>query len=314
VNKDLIELIKHEPNFVRLKNNISRTSHAHLVVCPDLLFSSLFCKELIKEILTNNNLSNLAQKIDSGAYVDIQEINGVELNSIKVLDIEPIIEKSNETGIESDFKFYIISGAEKLTPEAQNKLLKTLEEPNKSQFYFLCTSSRFLLLPTIVSRCNVIEIGEINKKEIESILLANGVERIKAQDDAELSLGSYTKATESQTNSDAFCVALNALTQITSSAVAATWATALAKSNLPQVTTYLEYLLLDAIKLKYDETNIWFENYREKLIKLKTCSLSGILMIYNQIQKIKELLKVNVSQVVIADKIALSIAEGKNKK
>ena len=85
--------------------------------------------------------------------------------------------------------------------------------------------------------------------------------------------------------------------------------------------------MVDSIPTKYCPTNgggkkttdklhedIWFENYRERLIKLRTCSVNGLLFIYKQIQKIKTLARVNVSPVVLADKIILAIAEGKNKK
>ena len=305
-------MVERDKNFVRIIKNISHTNHAMLVISFDSVFSLAFCRRVVKEILVLNNRQDLATKLDHGSYVDIFEIEGK--NSIKVADIMPIIEKSAETGIESDFKFYIIKNAEKLTIEAQNKLLKTLEEPNKNQFYFLCVPSRFLILPTIASRCSTIELEPNNKKEIETFLAQNGADPIKAKEDAELSLGSIEKATADQTKSDSFVVALGALTQIFGSADTAEHAAKIQKSNIEQVVEYLEQLLLDAIKLKFDCQDIWFESYKEKLIKLKTCSASGLLFIYKQIQKIKSNAKVNVSPVILADKIALAIAEGKNKK
>ena len=311
MDKELKEIIKNNSNFLRLSKNIQHIGHAHLVVSSDSMFRSLFCKELIKEILAKNNREDLAEKVEHGVFVDISEINGTD--SIKVSDIQPIIDKSGETGIESDFKFYIISNAENLTIEAQNKLLKTLEERNKSQYYFLCTPSRFLLLSTIVSRCNIIELSQSSKESIGQYLIENGQNSIEAKESAELSLGSYQNATN-KTNAESFMLAINALTQINGSSNAAEYAALLQKCNLQQVVQYLEFLLLDAIKLKHDLNDIWFESYRDRLIKLKTCSILGLLFIHKQIQNIKELQKVNVSQVVLADKIALSIAEGKNKK
>ncbi len=56
-------------------------------------------------------------------------------------------------------KAVIIHDAELLTAEAQNALLKILEEPPPQTTIFLTTSSKEALLPTVLSRCLIIEIG-----------------------------------------------------------------------------------------------------------------------------------------------------------
>ena len=311
MSEELIDIARSEINFMRLKNNVAHIGHAHIVVCQDPAIAAQFCREIIKEILIQNGHKDLAEKVDHGTYVDVSEIKNE--STIKVADIQPIIDKSSETGIESDYRFYIISKAENLSVESQNKLLKTLEEPNKNQFYFLCVPSRFLLLQTIISRCNCIELSQGNKSKIEESLISRGVDSIKAQQMAELSLGSYEKA-QNNASSENFYVALSALTKIISSASTAEYAIKIQKSDIQQVVSYLEFLILDAIKIKNDISDIWFKSNYDSLLKLKTCSLGGLLLIYNQLQKIKELLRVNVSAAVLADKIVLSIAEGKNKK
>lgn len=70
----------------------------------------------------------------------------------------------------------IISQAEKLTEEAQNALLKTLEEPPENVFIVLCTPDEDLLLPTVVSRCQVISnlsnlSGLGNLSDLKKVLL-----------------------------------------------------------------------------------------------------------------------------------------------
>jgi DNA polymerase-3 subunit delta' len=63
-------------------------------------------------------------------------------------------------------KIVIIDDAHKLTPEAQNCLLKTLEEPPPDSVLILITSDRHALFPTIVSRCQTVSFGRLTRTEI----------------------------------------------------------------------------------------------------------------------------------------------------
>lgn len=64
----------------------------------------------------------------------------------------------------------IIEDAHALTPEAQNALLKTLEEPNSKTKLFLETANADLLLPTIASRCQVISLGASQQYSQDDLL------------------------------------------------------------------------------------------------------------------------------------------------
>ncbi len=71
---------------------------------------------------------------------------------------------------DSQYSLGIIADAQKLTPQAQNALLKTLEEPPLHALVFLITPNTSILLPTILSRCQVIDLGAISmytKEELE---------------------------------------------------------------------------------------------------------------------------------------------------
>lgn len=59
-------------------------------------------------------------------------------------------------------KVVVIIGADKLTPDAQNSLLKTLEEPPESATLILTAQSEDNLLPTILSRCQIMHIDQSN--------------------------------------------------------------------------------------------------------------------------------------------------------
>lgn len=84
-----------------------------------------------------------------------------------------------EKPIKSSKKVYIINDSHKMTKEAQNSLLKTLEEPPEYVIIILITENDNLLLNTIKSRCTKIKFNNLKDKEIEHILKENlGIESV----------------------------------------------------------------------------------------------------------------------------------------
>ncbi len=67
-------------------------------------------------------------------------------------------------------RFVIIDQAEKLTPQAANALLKSIEEPPEGMHFILITSNLSVLLPTIRSRCQVISFSGLNQEELQKIV------------------------------------------------------------------------------------------------------------------------------------------------
>lgn len=78
--------------------------------------------------------------------------------SIGIEDIKQMQKKIFLKPIKSQTKAVIIEDAQLLTPEAQNALLKVLEEPPAQTIIMLCANSKEALLPTILSRCQIIEL------------------------------------------------------------------------------------------------------------------------------------------------------------
>ena len=71
------------------------------------------------------------------------------------------------------YKIYIIPEADKMTVQAQNALLKTIEEPPKYAVILLLTENAELLLPTINSRCVMLKLRYIKDKLIKKYLMEN---------------------------------------------------------------------------------------------------------------------------------------------
>ncbi len=113
--------------------------------------------------------------------------------------IEQIREMRKEIGLKpfkNKKKIYIIDKAEKMTLEASNCLLKTIEEPPYYAIIILICSKIDPILPTIVSRCQIVNFGLVTSLKIKEILLnkIDNLEKDKAEIISKLAQGSIGKA------------------------------------------------------------------------------------------------------------------------
>lgn len=116
---------------------------------------------------------------------------------IKINSIREVKRQSALSMFEEGRKVYIISNAEEMNPEASNALLKTLEEPSPNTVLILTTSQRDRLLPTIVSRCQLVPCDRVEEEEIRDHLIrTEGMEKEHAEIVAKLADGSVTRALE----------------------------------------------------------------------------------------------------------------------
>ena len=109
---------------------------------------------------------------ESGNQPDIIWVHHEKPGSIGVDDVrEQVIGDMQIKPYSSRYKIYIIDEAEKLTPQAQNALLKTIEEPPEYAVIFLLTENAESLLPTILSRCVMLKIKNVKDALIKKYLM-----------------------------------------------------------------------------------------------------------------------------------------------
>ena len=170
------------------KNNIS---HSYVINCSNdekgksfaiKMVQLLFCMEKNSSSqLTSEQVKELIQK---NKYIDCLWIEPKSKSrAILSDDIELILSQMNRTAFNNNWKACIIFQAEYMRLEAQNKLLKMLEEPPESSIIILVTSNINALLPTVTSRCKTVNYNiEEEKDEIEIVDLLkmlppkNGIE------------------------------------------------------------------------------------------------------------------------------------------
>ena len=112
------------------------------------------------------------RQAESKNHPDIVEVTHDKPNSIGVEDIRTqLVDDVTIRPYSSPYKVYIVSDAEKMTPQAQNALLKTIEEPPKYVVILLLTTNASALLPTILSRCVMLNTKPIPDAEVREYLM-----------------------------------------------------------------------------------------------------------------------------------------------
>lgn len=106
------------------------------------------------------------QMFDDNNHSDYYEINKEKVETIKIDEIRNMQTKIIEKPITSKKKIYVINNAENMTKEAQNCLLKTLEEPPEFVTIILVVNNENTILTTIKSRCSKVLFTDENKEEL----------------------------------------------------------------------------------------------------------------------------------------------------
>ncbi|MDR1472941.1 MAG: DNA polymerase III subunit delta' [Lactobacillales bacterium] len=188
VEKEVIEqkFLSLQPQaFSLLSKNIlkHRLSHAYLFVGESGVGKHSLAKWLAKAKLCTNVdedgkpclICNQCVRIEDGFHPDVY-IVGTQAQSIKVEQIRALKKELSCSGFESRQKVVIIQAADKMNQSSQNSLLKFLEEPNCGVLIILETSSAARLLPTIISRMQVLKFCELPVKKLKKHLLNHGIE------------------------------------------------------------------------------------------------------------------------------------------
>jgi DNA polymerase-3 subunit delta' len=125
--------------------------------------------EVVLEMVVSKRGANSpeALQVRNGTHPDVVTIVAPEGKDIGVDPIREVLDRSIMHPISAPHRFFIIDGADRMTPAASNAILKKLEEPPALSKFFLLAESYDRVLPTIRSRC-----GRVNFRRLpESFVL-----------------------------------------------------------------------------------------------------------------------------------------------
>ena len=168
----LIDEIVKSQDFANLKKEMSKGAFPKslLLILKDGAYSTEFAKTVAMLIFDGeiNLKSENSTKVLAGSHPDLKIYPTKD--KLMAADSEEIGDESHIKPIFSDKKVFIINNFDQSMESAQNKLLKTFEEPSKNAYFILTCTNLNLVLPTIRSRCNKIELGKLEDGALVKLL------------------------------------------------------------------------------------------------------------------------------------------------
>ncbi|MDY3994139.1 MAG: hypothetical protein SOY58_00060 [Candidatus Onthovivens sp.] len=167
-----------------LENN--RFFHAYLLSGPTGTPIFEIAKFLSKCLLNNKHElkeeDNIISKtVENRTYPDLIIID-TKKEQVKIDDIRRIEDKFSQTSINQlGIKIYIINLIENLRPNEANALLKFLEEPLDNTYAILTTENEYSILPTILSRTEIVRFSSVNKNDLIDECIKLGVNKKDAE-------------------------------------------------------------------------------------------------------------------------------------
>jgi DNA polymerase-3 subunit delta' len=174
-----------------------RLSHAYLFAGPEGLGKLDLARELAVALVTGCagcGTCDECERARRGLHPDLSVIEA-EGDQIRIEQIDALVADLSLRPFAAARRVWVIPECERLNDAAANKLLKSLEEP-PAHVHFLLVSDRVeRVKPTIVSRCQVIDLAPISEAEVaEHLVRVHGVAGDEAATLARLARGSVDRA------------------------------------------------------------------------------------------------------------------------
>ena len=175
---------KENIDYINSLIDSKKFAHAYLIVGQKGSGKKTLCNyiatKLAEDLLEND--PSLRHRIIEGKTPDIKVIKAEEgKKSIGVDAVRRVIDDISMTPFELNFKLYIFEEADTMTVQAQNSLLKVIEEPPANVYFMLLTSNATSLIPTVRSRVQTLKMQMFSSSEIEKYLDDNNLYGIASE-------------------------------------------------------------------------------------------------------------------------------------
>ena len=247
-------------------------------------------------------------RFSAGSHPDALYIP--EKKRIGVDEIRDLIGKLSVASYEGGWKTVRVDSAGSMTAQAQNSLLKTLEEPPPRTVFFLAAVSVREMLPTIISRCRVTPLFPLTQDVIFQALSSNGAPEDKARI-ASMACGSMDEASRMLTDEDFWSLwnrVSRAMESVRAPADAFEAIDVLKeeKENAKRVLDILELELREALYRKINKFDIgsgWIGT-------LQKAGANTIVTLQEKIFTLRAMLQSNVSWQSALERFVLDYSEG----
>lgn len=165
----------HPQIFKRMQNALKKEMISHALILQGLKETHVLemAYALVLEIYNKENIEGASSRILKNIHPNIKQINALK-SSISKDQILALQHDFNQTSLELGPKIYIINDAHLMNVSAQNALLKFLEEPHPNIYAIMVTHDALSLLPTIVSRSQLITFPSVSQLKLSESLKDQG--------------------------------------------------------------------------------------------------------------------------------------------
>lgn len=309
------DIILSSGDFISLQREIQEKKNANtiMLISKDEDYSFEFARLLSCLIFNGGEwiMNENFVKVNANSHPDLKIYP--TKNQLLVADSEEIVSESSVKPIFADKKIFIIKGIEKSMEASQNKLLKTLEEPSKDAYFILTTSNLNLVLPTIKSRCNKVELAKIDKDIILNLISSENNEIVACLSDG--LIGRAQKLSKIKNLKVLFDGVVDCLTRLSSSKDVLVFAKKLLpfKDDFDLLIEIFSVLIEELIYILSDKVNlIKLPSFRERLERVKNdYSFEALIEIQKLIANAVKEMSYNCNFTLVIENLLLNILEVK---
>lgn len=299
-----------------------RIAHAYLIIHPDgenlSEYLKIFAKTVVSETEDASDEKRSSMLIEKGIHPDVKTYpRGKDV--VLTEDVNDLINESFIKPIESDRKIFLVNRAETMPPAAQNKLLKTLEEPPKNTVIILGATSEYPLLATVKSRVRKLIIPEFSDDALFNALKNDCPDKEKLKTAIACGNGTVGKATANYAD-EKLPLILNAvcetITDMKSSKDVLFYSRKIAalKAELADVLSVMKAVLRDMLAAAEGRSDLALNAAAlEKTKGAEGYTTGAIVFALDKIGDAEKRLKFNASEEIILERVLFQILEGKYK-
>lgn len=295
-------IIGHEKQLDMLEHDISsgNLAHAYLLCGPSHVGKYTVAKKLAYILQCPNNFCGKCPtcvQIRKGSHIDTMEYPN-DRESIKIEQVRDIVARASMSS-QSRYKVVLMQSIERMTPEAANCFLKTLEEPTEKTVFIMTTSHIREILPTMVSRSRIIRFHAFSTQ-----FLAEMLQRAYPESDAEtidnvsrLALGKTGSALDLMNQPDLLASNLKLYKDVLF---------LLSTENIVEKFKYLDDIAEDDGKRR-DFLNVMLHVLRSKLLETPRGDESNrFIRLISAVENAKSSLKQNVNTRLVLENLMLT--------
>ncbi len=202
---DYSQIIGQEKSIEYLKKSITNNKQNHALIFEGedgtgkMLMAMIYAKALLCSSSDDEkpcNICTSCKKFEHGNNLDFKIVEPKAKKSISTEEISKLLSGLHLTANDGGRKVCVIQKANMMTTAAQNKLLKTLEEPPGNLTIMLLCDNISNVLTTIISRSVTIKMQKLTDSEVYAQLIKRGLEKQKASEIASYSSGNLGFAIE----------------------------------------------------------------------------------------------------------------------